>query len=469
MKRIQIILFLAIFLLPLPSKGQTPAFPGADGAGKYAVGGRGGQVYYVNSLADTLFGNKKTREGTLRWCLERKGSKTILFKVAGIIHLKSRLSIKDSTTIAGQTAPGDGICIADNNVKIEGNEVIVRYLRFRLGDVSRIEDDAISGYRKKNVIIDHCSMSWSTDECASFYDNENFTMQWCIIAESLRASVHRKGNHGYGGIWGGHTASFHHNLLANHDSRNPRMGGSRFSNRADLELVDFRNNVIYNWGGNSSYGAEGGRFNYVNNYYKPTKNSSNKGRIVSPNSDIGDYKQAAGVWGSFYLSGNYVDGKPEITRDNILGFQPTPVTKDKAELLVGQPFEVPSVATDKAEDAYRKVLADAGASLKRDKTDLRIIREVKNGLTPVKAKGNSGTKPGFIDSQNDVGGWDNYTYDPKSVPTDCNIDGIPDGWLDKNFPGKTANDTNPEGYTYLEVYLSSLLKNKKIACCQNND
>lgn len=444
-------------VLSFSSKAQTLAFPGADGAGKYAVGGRVGNVYYVNSLEDTVIGNKKTCEGTLRWCTQRKGPKIILFKVAGIIHLKRRLYVRDSTTILGQSAPGYGICIADENVKIDGNEVILRYLRFRLGDVTKVEDDAISGYHTRNVIIDHCSMSWCTDECASFYDNENFTLQWCIISESLRASVHRKGGHGYGGIWGGHTASFHHNLLADHDSRNPRMCGSRFCNQSDLELVDFRNNVIYNWGSNSSYGAEGGRYNYINNYYKPTANSSNKNRIVSPNADVGDYQQKAGVWGSFYVSGNYIEGQPEATKDNVLGFQPKPETKEKSELLVSKPFDVPSVATDEAPDAYVKVLANAGASFKRDKTDARIVDEVRSGLIPVKAKGNTGTKAGFIDSQNDVGGWDNYTFDSQAVIVDTNIDGIPDGWLEKYHAGKTAKDITPEGYTYLEVYWNEVV------------
>jgi hypothetical protein len=221
--------------------------------------------------------------------------------------------------------------------------------------------------------------------------------------------------------------------------------------------VDFRNNVIFNWGANSSYGAEGGRYNYIGNYYKPTANSSNKGRILSPNADIGDYKQAPGIWGSFFLSGNYVDGKPEVTKDNILGFQPSPVTKNKSDLLVNKPFETPFVSTQSAVDAYREVLADAGASFRRDKTDTRIVDEVARGLIPLKATRDYGTKAGFIDSQNDVGGWDNYCYDLASVPLDSNIDGIPDGWLEKNFPGKKANDTNSEGYTYLEVYLNNLL------------
>lgn len=439
------------------TSAQTPAFPGAEGGGIYTTGGRGGEVYYVNSLEDTIMGDKKTHEGTLRWCLKRKGAKTILFKIAGVIHLESKLIINDSTTIAGQSAPGDGICIANYPVRVEGDNVIIRYMRFRMGDLYGVEDDALCGYRNKDIIIDHCSMSWSTDECASFYDNENFTMQWCIISESLRSSVHKKGTHGYGAIWGGKKASYHHNLLAHHDSRNPRMCGSRYSNQPELELVDFRNNVIYNWGSNSGYGGEGGRYNFVNNYYKPSPTSSNHDRIFSPNADEGANKQAEGVWGLFYLSGNYVHGYDKVTKNNLLGFQPNPESKDIKDLISDVSFDVPYVATDDAETAYQKVLKYAGASYKRDKTDARVINEVENGLTPVRASHNAGTKPGLIDSQKDVGGWEAYTYTPECVPADSDIDGIPDGWLEEYYPEKFANDLNEEGYTYLEVYLNSLV------------
>ena len=456
MKKLFLLFIITVFFST--SYAQTPAFPGAEGGGMYTSGGRGGTVYYVTSLEDTIIGNKKTNEGTLRWCLKRPGAKTILFKVAGIIRLKSKLPVPANTTIAGQSAPGDGICIADNTVKISGDNVIIRFMRFRMGDLTGVQDDALSGYRQKNVIIDHCSMSWSTDECSSFYDNENFTMQWCIISESLRTSVHKKGSHGYGGIWGGQTATFHHNLLAHHDSRNPRMCGSRYSNRADLELVDFRNNVIYNWGRNSGYAGEGGRYNFINNYYKPTVTSSNKGRIFAPNADDGKNKQAEGVWGNFHISGNYFPDNKKVTQDNILGFQPNPATKDKNELLSPKPFEVPYVTTDDAEKAYERVLASAGASYKRDKTDTRITNETRDGLAPERASGNNGTKPGMIDSQADVGGWEIYTYDANNVPVDSDMDGVPDGWLEKNYPGKTANDTNADGYTYLEVYLNSLVE-----------
>lgn len=455
------ILFLTLLLLIPCIRSQTLAFPTAEGGGMYTSGGRGGNVYYVTSLEDTILGNKKLREGTLRWCLKQQGDKTILFKVAGIIRLKSRLNIPSNTTIAGQSAPGDGICIADNNVKINGDNVIIRFIRFRMGDLSGVEDDALSGNKKNNIIIDHCSMSWSTDECSSFYDNEDFTMQWCIISESLRASVHRKGSHGYGGIWGGKKASFHHNLLAHHDSRNPRMCGSRYSDNPDLELVDFRNNVVYNWGSNSGYAGEGGNYNFVNNYYKPSLASSNPNRIFSPNADEGANKQKAGVWGRFYLDGNYVHNDKKTTNDNLLGFQPNPSSKNKSELLSSVPFQTPCVNTDNAETAFERVLAHAGASYKRDKTDERVVNETRHGLAPVRESRSTKVKPGLIDSQNDVGGWDEYTFDLSAVPVDTNIDGIPDGWLEANYPDKTANSVNEEGYTYLEVYLNSLVEHIK--------
>lgn len=456
MKRILLFLFWLVTCYSI--QAQTPAFPGAEGGGMYTTGGRGGEVYYVTTLQDTLIGNKKTREGSLRWCLKGEEAKIILFKVAGVIHLKSRLNVLSNTTIAGQSAPGDGICIANYPVKITGDNVIIRFVRFRMGDLSGVEDDALSGYRNKNVIIDHCSLSWSTDECGSFYDNENFTLQWSILSESLRSSVHRKGNHGYGGIWGGQKASFHHNLLAHHDSRNPRMCGSRYTALADLELVDFRNNVIYNWGSNSGYAGEGGRYNFVNNYYKPTKTSSNTNRIFSPNADEGANKQAEGVWGKFYLAGNYICNDQATTDNNLLGFQPNPASKNKEELISATPFDVAIIETDDAETAFIKVLASAGASFKRDKTDARIVTEVRDGLTPVRASRDSKTRPGMIDSQNDVGGWEVYSFTPQDVIVDSDMDGIPDGWLKANYPNKTAKETNDEGYTYLEVYLNSLVK-----------
>lgn len=445
--------------LPDETCNRIPAFPEAEGPGKYASGGRDGTVYFVNSLEDDETGNEALREGTLRWCLSRPGPKTILFKVAGTIRLKSKLTIPDNTTLAGQSAPGKGICIADNETQLTGNNIIIRYLRFRLGDKSGTTGDALTGKGCKNVIIDHCSMSWSTDECVSLYDNEDLTLQWCIISESLRKSVHTKGNHGYGGIWGGKNVAFHHNLLAAHDSRNPRMCGSRYSNRPDLEAVDFRNNVIYNWGINSGYGGEGGKYNLINNYYKPAPTSSYPNRIFQPNPDNGKNKQPEGVWGRFYVAGNYMDGHPEVTENNHLGIHPNPKSNTLSEILSPLEFGHWEITTQSPEEAFESVLAHGGASFRRDKTDSRIAEETRKGLTPEKSSGST-SKPGLIDSQEDVEGWESYDYDPNTLPDDNDRDGIPDQWLQQHYPGKKANDKNENGYTYLEVYLSNLLFNK---------
>ncbi len=441
----------------------TSAFPGAEGGGMLTTGGRGGNVYFVTSLEDASTGNASTREGTLRWCLAQTGPRTIIFKVAGIIRLKSALKINANTTLAGQSAPGDGICLADYPVQLNGSNIIIRYLRFRMGDVAKQEGDALWGRNYSNIIIDHCSMSWSTDECSSFYDNTNFTLQWCILSESLRVSVHDKGTHGYGGIWGGKKASFHHNLLAHHDSRNPRFCGSRYSNQPALELVDFRNNVLYNWGGNSAYAGEGGSYNIVNNYYKPgpgTK-SSVSGRIFQPYADGGSNSQPAGVWGTFFVSGNYIHNNASVTNNNWLGIHPNPSTKSKDELKSLTEFQVPFVTTHTAEEAFNLVLAHAGASFKRDNTDARIVNEAQNRLPSVNRASNGTTMIGIIDSQTDVGGWDHYNFEPNSIPADTDRDGMPDPWeVANNLNPNEASDRNNKneaGYTQIELFLNSLL------------
>jgi hypothetical protein len=195
--------------------------------------------------------------------------------------------------------------------------VVLRYLRSRMGDLRRTQDDAMTGARRRDIIIDHCSMSWSTDECASFYDNERFTMQWCLLSESLRRSVHEKGAHGYGGIWGGMSATFHHNLLAHHSSRNPRFCGARYHEATrETEAVDFRNNVIYNWGFNSSYAGENGRHNMVNNYYKPgpaTHGSVRRRLLEAWQSHDG---RGFHDFGRFYIDGNVMEGSEPVTQRN---------------------------------------------------------------------------------------------------------------------------------------------------------
>jgi hypothetical protein len=462
MKRINYIITICLLFWASIGYSQTeiPAFPGAEGGGMYTTGGRGGNVYFVTSLDDTNTGDLTTRKGTLRWCLAQTGPRTIVFRISGIIRLKSGLKIQANTTIAGQTAPGDGICLADNSTQLNGSNVIIRYMRFRMGDLTGVENDAFWGRNYSNIIIDHCSMSWSTDECASFYDNTAFTLQWSILSESLRASVHAKGNHGYGGIWGGKTASFHHNLLAHHDSRNPRMCGSRYSNKPDLELVDFRNNVIYNWGANSGYAGEGGRYNFVNNYYKPGPSSSNPSRIFQPYPDDGANGQPAGIWGTFYVNGNYMDGSAAVTNDNWQGIQPSNTSKKKAELKSDTEFVVPPVTTQTAGLAYQLVLANAGASYHRDSTDARIVNEVTNKLAPQRAS-NGTTRGGLIDSQSDVGGWEDYAYNEIDVPADEDRDGMVDEWelaIGLNpTDGSDQNLVDSTGYTMLEKFLNSFI------------
>ncbi|MGQ7946164.1 pectinesterase family protein [Flavobacterium sp. WC2509] len=432
----------------------SPAFPSAEGFGRYTTGGRGGRVIYVTNLNDS-------GAGSLREAVTATGARTVMFKVSGIIALNSDLKISSNDiTIAGQTAPGDGICLKNYSVAINADNVIIRYVRFRMGDQAQHEGDAIGSRNHKDIIIDHCSMSWSTDECASFYDNENFTLQWSMMSESLRVSIHDKGTHGYGGIWGGKKASFHHNMLAHHDSRNARFCGSRYSGLPNLEQVDFRNNVIYNWGGNSTYAGEGGSYNLTNNYYKagPATPSSINDRIISPNADDGTNTQAAGVWGSFYVNGNYTTANSTTTTDNWNGVDPNPSSKSKTELRVNTEYSFGEMTTHSAANAYSKVLAYVGASFKRDAVDNRIVSEATNGTFTY--TGSNGSTKGLIDTQSDVGGWP--TYNSTTAPTDTDNDGMPDSWETTNgLNSSNASDgityTLNSTYTNLEVYINGLV------------
>ncbi len=453
--------FISAILCTLLSFAQTqnttpPAFPGAEGHGRFTTGGRGGKVIHVTNLNDS-------GTGSFRAAVQASGSRIIVFDVSGLISLNSDLKISNgNVTIAGQTAPGDGICLKNYSLIVSADNVIIRYIRSRMGDEKAHEGDAMGGRHHRNIILDHCTMSWSTDETGSFYDNENFTMQWCTLTESLRISVHDKGTHGYGGIWGGQKASFHHNLFAHHDSRNPRMCGSRYTGKPELELVDFRNNVIFNWGGNSGYAGEGGSYNFVNNYYKygPATSSSVRDRIFAPNKDNGSNSNVAGVYGKFYVDGNYMYGSSTVTSNNFAGIDPQDGLTDN-DVKSDNEFSKGQITTHTAEDAYDKVLAYAGTSLKRDSHDARIVSEIKSGTNTYVGSETGTSKAGLIDTQSDVGGWP--TYNSTAAPTDTDQDGMPDDWEDANGLNKnSASDGSDydlsKFYTNVEVYLNSLVE-----------
>ena len=475
--------------------GLTLAFPGAEGGGMYTTGGRGGKVLHVTTLEDT------GTEGSLRWAINQSGARTIVFDVAGIIRLKSQLNINNGNlTIAGQTAPGDGICIADNTVRFSDkgvDNVIIRFMRFRLGDEGTgLSDgsDAICGRYGSNIIIDHCSMSWSIDEVASFYANINFTMQWCTVAEALRLSgLHSKDEHGYGGIWGGKDASFHHNLLAHNDSRNaridhPQIYGSYIdSHRGN---VDYRNNVIYNWGSNSTYGGEDGHFNIVGNYYKPGPASSDKKYFVDAYwYYFKDNIVYADSYPELYMNGNYHagNGVDEINSDNYSGIyyhdQSKTAGKDNPDgneihepLGIKYGDRICYTTTHSAQSAYSAVLKYAGASLVRDAVDERIAGEAETGTatymkgtTETSFAAGSTSKGGMIDSQSVVGGWPSYsatTENEANDKIDSDSDGIPD-WFEDRF-GLNSKDSSDAAsktidihgrYTNFEMYLHYLVRN----------
>ena len=454
---------------------QQLAFPTAEGGGRFAIGGRSGSVYEVTNLNDA-------GTGSLRDAVSQP-NRTVVFRVSGLIVLASRLSLKqDNITIAGQTAPGDGICLTGYTLNIQANNIIIRHIRCRLGSAFRVEDDALNCYSGnfQNIIIDHCSLSWSVDETGSFYDIKNFTLQWCILSESLFNSTHSKGEHSYGGIWGGENASFHHNLLAHHTSRNPRFNGNRYTFTNFRDTVDFRNNVIYNWGSiNSSYGGEAGCYNMVNNYYKAgpatpgsltTSSTSNKrNRIFNYTSFyINGLDTVFG--GKFYITGNYVYGFPDVTSDNwTKGVQKDSYYNSEALIANSKqsaPFRSSPVYTQTAEAAFVSVLDSAGAILPcRDTIDRRIVRETRSGTATFEGAayalmtGVGISHPsGIIDTVTNVGGMP--TYKSTTAPIDSDHDGMPDTYetaIGLN-PTNSAdrNQVGTGGYTQLEIYLNSL-------------
>ena len=459
---------------------RQPAFPGAEGYGRYTTGGRGGKVLYVTSLADD------GSTGTLRWAVNQSGARTIMFKVSGTIFLKSALSInKADITMAGQSAPGDGICVADYPFTVNANNVIIRYMRFRLGqrEVANHEGDGLGAMDHENIIFDHCSVSWSIDECLSVLGNKNTTVQWCISSHSLVNAGHAKGAHGYGGNWGGDHASFHHNLMIHHVSRAPRLG-PRPTTQMN-EHMDMRNNVIYNWAGNGCYGGEGMDVNIVNNYYKPGPGTPNKAvayRLAAVGVRTNEYvttypayAPALHKWGHLYVTGNVNPKYSNVTNDNWTygiyeqidanGNDGTYTAKTKDTIKLSEPLDFIYTTTHSASDAYDRVLDYVGCSLSRDSYDAELVSDVKNGTASHTGSGNGA---GFINSQDDLkpanapATWSPWpTLNSTAAPADTDGDGMPDAW--ENANGLNAADASDgaevsaDGYTNLEHYLNSIV------------
>ena len=384
-----------------PERDLPVAFEGAEGCGKYTVGGRGGKEYVVTSLADD------GSEGTLRHAVEAEGPRVVTFAVSGDIHLTAPLNIRNPyLSILGETAPGKGITLRDHNVFITADQVIIRYLRVRLGTKYGVEADAMGARHCSNVIIDHCSISWATDENASFYNFRDATVQWCIISEALNSSVHHKGKHGYGGIWGGRNVSFHHNLFAHNSSRNPRFDHPRIYWHDDRMYyrgtVDFKNNVVYNWGMKAIYGGEEGWFNVEDNYFRPGPATRH---LDGEWLDISTSSTTSMIPGEFYIDDNVYDVSA-VKKGGFEGRKPEYEKIAEREKYYGEvsaedPFVISvELESQDAGQAYKAVLKHAGGSKKRDAVDRRIVKEVKKGKATY--RGSVTGFPGIIDSENDV-------------------------------------------------------------------
>jgi pectate lyase len=428
----------ALLLVTTPADA-VPAFPGAEGYGADATGGRGGRVIEVTNLDET-------GPGSLRAAVEAEGPRIVVFRVSGTIEGDVRIR-NDNITIAGQTAPGDGICIK-GSLSVGANDVIVRYIRVRpnpaVGEV-----DAVGGRGHSLIILDHVSASWSSDEVLSLYQNERLTVQWCMITEAC--AKFRDGEntgHRFGGIWGNNYGSYHHNLFAHNDSRTPRWASGSGHN-------DYRNNVVYNWGYNSCYGGEAAAdgdatpnfstLNMVANYYKagPATRDNVKRRIAAPGAND------QGGTGSWYVADNYVDGFPDVTADNRLG-----IDGDAYEKL-SEPWDAVPLTQESPEAAYQAVLEHVGCSSpRRDAVDARIIEEVRTGTA-------THGENGIITRPADVGGWPELK--PLPAPPDADHDGMPDEWetdrgLDPTDPDDGPEDRDGDGYTNVEEYLNSLVE-----------
>lgn len=495
---------------------QAPAFPGAEGHGRYVTGGRGGKVVRVTNLNDS-------GTGSLRAAVSGSAKKIVVFDVGGVIALNSELKIGANTTIEGQTAPLPGITLRYYTVRPNGNNIVIRFIRFRRGQEKDVDDgaDAIWARHFTGIMLDHCSMSWSIDEVASFYDNNNFTMQWCMLGEALANAGHGKGAHSYGGIWGGKLASFHHNFLGFMQNRTPRFNGARYNwtgytsnseyskykwkNAVQAENVDFRNCVMYNWGTGGCYGGPGGGYiNIVNNYYKAGPGTKNKTRVtqvsVASSDNSGSDNTFYSMTSRYYINGNYVAsaskpanydwsgvvydgniftiGGQRYSYDNnhYYGDTVSYVVNSAGDSCVAIKLNAPGaptgeITTHTAQEAYNSVLSYAGASLYRDDVDARYVSDTRAGTTTYVGSNGTTTK-GIIDLVADCNGYteDNFGTGSRPDGWDTDGDGMPDEW-------ETANGLNPNDasdatlytiddvskggkgwYTNIEVYCNSLVE-----------
>ncbi|HEU6447262.1 MAG TPA: polysaccharide lyase [Verrucomicrobiae bacterium] len=474
-------------------EAKVPAFPGAEGGGKYSFGGRGGKVYVVTNLNDS-------GPGSFREACEAAGPRIVVFNVAGIIHLKKPINIEAPyITIDGHTAPGDGVCIAGETTLVDTHDVVIRYMRFRRGNTNVFDrDDALGGNPIGNIIVDHCSCSWGLDENLSMYRHiyerrtngygeklptVNITLQWNISSEALNIY-----NHAFGGTWGGRNSTFHHNLFACNTGRNPSIGMTYGFN--------FVNNVLFNWRHRTVDGGDrNSLYNIINNYYKPgpaVNSGTIQYRILQPSASKTKEDPTPRL-GKAYVAGNIIEGNEKVSNDNWDGGvqfdvggskeDPTIAKTDAAQKLAGEvrsnnPFPMAPVIVSSAKDAFREVLKNAGATLpRRDAVDQRVIEEVQTGNvwnqgkeftpTPMKglAKNNWGVAGnGIITDPSQVGGYPEYKGEPAK---DLGADGIPTSWkkkyhLDVSDPNLAQKDLQGDGYTVMDKYLDGLDPTKKI-------
>ena len=475
-------------------KATIPAFPGAEGGGMYSPGGRGGKVITVTNLNDS-------GPGSFRWACEQGGARIIVFNVAGVINLKTPLYVRAPyVTIAGQTAPGDGICIAGESFQVDTHDVVIRHMRFRRGD-TRVHnrEDSFGGNPVGNIMIDHCSAEWGLDENISFYRHMydpsegqykttelklptvNVTIQNTISAKALDTY-----NHAFGSTLGGENNMFTRNLWASNSGRNPSIGWNG--------VFNFVNNVVFNWVHRSSDGGDyTAKFNMINNYYKPgpaTPKEGNIGhRILKP--EAGRSKLDHKVYGRVYSEGNIMEGYPEITADNWAGgiqIESDPDTGEFTDYMRSKtPFEMPYVRISSAEDAYDFILKNVGATIPtRDIIDERIIEEVRTGVPyydeklakkhngdtsglAEKSRAEDGSfkyrrlpkdsyKLGIITDPMQMGGYPEYKGTPR---VDTDGDGMPDEWeiangLNPNDPSDANGDCTGDGYTNIEKYINGI-------------